>query len=131
MKIGQGHPLGLAFRLGALRARPKREVGCLTLFPLTRGLGIDIEGVVDVGHQITVDAPTKELPTALRERGSHGGIGKPLHIGENDCGVRPPAVDNVDQINVEVELQIGQEPFPELVNQLAEAEASPTAAPLV
>lgn len=133
MEFGQGN-LGLLpfpLRLAHVGSRPLRECRGLALLPLSCGLGVDIESVECVGRQVAVNAPSEELSTARGKGGGQTGVWKPLHVGQYNGRVWPPALNNVDQINAVIELQVCQEPFPELVDQVAEAEASPAEVPSV
>jgi hypothetical protein len=66
------------------------------------------------------------LTAARRQSDSEGGVGKPLHKQKDERRRGPPALNYVGEIDAEVKEEIRVQPFPVVVNQPCEAEASPT-----
>lgn len=70
--------------------------------------------------------PAEELPSACGERDREGGVGKPPHEKKDESGGGASARDDVGEVNAVVQPQVRVQALPVVVDQAAEAEASPS-----
>lgn len=75
---------------------------------------------------MSVLAPAEVLSAARREGDSQRGVGQPLHEKEDESGRGSAACDYLGEVNAVVEAQVGIQALAVVVDQAAEAEASPT-----
>lgn len=75
---------------------------------------------------MAVLAPAEELPSACGECDGEGGVGEPPHEEKDEGGGGALARDDVGEVNAVVQPQVWVEALPVVVDQAAEAEASPS-----
>lgn len=108
------------------RTRPRVKLRCLALLVLTGHHRVRVYGVEQVSAKVAVCAPAKVLATTHRQSDGQAVVGKPLNERQDERRRRPSTLYHFSQIDSVVIEQVGVDAFAVLVNQAAEAEASPT-----